>query len=129
MAGPVLARSEAEAVRSLSWPSARTKLTIDYMAQDVSLAGLPDDYTEFSSASESVDAGAWAYDACDGDDADNTIEIVDDAYFDGAFDDAANEPPQVDPFVAFGSILERAARTLGGDSVDSSALCGLLGLE
>jgi hypothetical protein len=99
------------------------------MAQDVSLAGLPDDYTEFSSASESVDAGAWAYDACDGDDADNTIEIVDDAYFDGAFDDAANEPPQVDPFVAFGSILERAARTLGGDSVDSSALCGLLGLE
>ena len=97
------------------------------MAQDVSIAGLPDDYTEFSSASDMLDVRGWAYDG--GFAGDDGVEIVDDAYFDGVFDDAVDEPATVDPFVTFGSILERAARSVGGDSVDPSALRTLLGLD
>jgi hypothetical protein len=98
------------------------------MAQDVSLAGLPDDYTEFSSDSDTLDVRGWAHDGDDGG-AGEGIEIVDDAYFDGAFDDAMDEPPVVDPFVTFASILERTACNLGGDAVDPSALRAILGLE
>jgi hypothetical protein len=98
------------------------------MAQDVSVVGLPDDYTEFSSAPDAFEVRAWAYDAYDGGGADDELEVVDDAYFDGAFDDAMDEPPRLDPFVTFGSILERAACAIGGDAVDPSALRALLGL-
>jgi hypothetical protein len=108
------------------WPSADTKLTIAHMAQDVSLAGLPDEYTEFSSDPETLEVRGWAYD--DGS-ADGGVEVVDDAYFDGAFDDAVDEPPAIDPFATFGAILERAACTVGGDAVDPRALRVLLGLE
>src|ERR1700727_1228564 len=76
------------------WPSDSAKLTIAHMAQDVSLAGLPDDYTEFSSDSDTLDVRGWAHDGDDGG-AGEGIEIVDDAYFDGAFDDAMDEPPAV----------------------------------
>ena len=89
------------------------------------LIGLPDEYTEFSSDPETLEARGWAYD----DESAGDVEVVDDAYFDGAFDDAVDEPARIDPFVTFGCILERAALSVGGDDVDPAGLRVLLGLE
>lgn len=118
------------ALASFSWPTPATKLTIAYMAQDGSFtgAGVPDEYTEFSSASDTFEVRGWAYDGDDGG-AGADFEVVDDAYFEGVFDDAVDEPARVDPFVTFGSILERAASRAGGAAVDPRGLRVLLGLD
>jgi len=92
----------------------------------------PSDHTEFPIDTDGLPADRsgcrWALE----DDDDGAIEIVDDDYFSGAFDDAIDEttpPTGGDAFATFVSLLERVAHSMGADEAEPPLLRALLGLE
>ncbi len=109
------------------------KPTIAHMVYD--LSALPSDCTEFPADTDGLPSDRsgcrGAVEEADDDDG-ATIDIVDDDYFSGAFDDAIDEPASPaggDIFAMFASLLERAAHSMGADEADPPLVRALLGLE